>query len=189
MGPREEAAAAAQLRVDARARHALSRVSKTFEHANWLQALEGGLDTAHSSFAHNETTRRHELDPQPRRCAAARRRADRLRLHVRLDAEPRRRRHVRPRLPLRHAGAADARRRSTSWSGIGEGRRAAPRRPHLGADRRRAHLGLQHDLELRRKRPDHARMVREETKRAGAAAPTISFPARSSSRRTSPTIT
>jgi nitrite reductase/ring-hydroxylating ferredoxin subunit len=28
-------------------------VSKTFEEANWLQALEGGLDTAHSSFAHN----------------------------------------------------------------------------------------------------------------------------------------
>ena len=30
------------------------RVSKTFEHANYLQALEGGLDTSHSSFAHNE---------------------------------------------------------------------------------------------------------------------------------------
>ena len=29
-------------------------VSKTFEHCNWLQALEGGLDTAHSSFVHNE---------------------------------------------------------------------------------------------------------------------------------------
>jgi phenylpropionate dioxygenase-like ring-hydroxylating dioxygenase large terminal subunit len=29
-------------------------VSKTFEHANWLQALEGGIDTAHSSFAHNQ---------------------------------------------------------------------------------------------------------------------------------------
>jgi phthalate 4,5-dioxygenase len=28
-------------------------VSKTFEECNWLQALEGGLDTAHSSFAHN----------------------------------------------------------------------------------------------------------------------------------------
>jgi len=28
-------------------------VSKTFEEANWLQALEGGLDTAHSSFLHN----------------------------------------------------------------------------------------------------------------------------------------
>ncbi len=29
-------------------------VSKTYENANYLQALEGGLDTAHSSFAHNE---------------------------------------------------------------------------------------------------------------------------------------
>lgn len=28
-------------------------VSKTFEQCNYLQALEGGLDTAHSSFAHN----------------------------------------------------------------------------------------------------------------------------------------
>jgi len=29
-------------------------LSKTFEHCNYLQGLEGGLDTAHSSFAHNE---------------------------------------------------------------------------------------------------------------------------------------
>src|ERR1700721_1642220 len=29
-------------------------VSKTHEDANWLQGLEGGLDTAHSSFLHNE---------------------------------------------------------------------------------------------------------------------------------------
>ena len=29
-------------------------ISKTFENANYLQGLEGGLDTAHSSFAHNE---------------------------------------------------------------------------------------------------------------------------------------
>jgi len=28
-------------------------VSKTFEECNYLQALEGGLDTSHSSFAHN----------------------------------------------------------------------------------------------------------------------------------------
>ena len=28
-------------------------VSKTYENCNWLQGLEGGLDTAHSSFAHN----------------------------------------------------------------------------------------------------------------------------------------
>lgn len=29
------------------------KVSKTLEHCNYLQALEGGLDTAHSSFVHN----------------------------------------------------------------------------------------------------------------------------------------
>ena len=29
-------------------------VSKTYEAANYLQGLEGGLDTSHSSFAHNE---------------------------------------------------------------------------------------------------------------------------------------
>jgi phthalate 4,5-dioxygenase len=29
-------------------------VSKTFQDCNWLQALEGGLDSAHSSFLHNE---------------------------------------------------------------------------------------------------------------------------------------
>ena len=29
-------------------------VSKTYEQCNWLQAMEGGLDTSHSSFAHNE---------------------------------------------------------------------------------------------------------------------------------------
>ncbi len=37
------------LRAPATHRH----VSKTFEECNYLQALEGGLDTAHSSFAHN----------------------------------------------------------------------------------------------------------------------------------------
>jgi len=29
------------------------QTSKTYEECNWLQALEGGLDTSHSSFAHN----------------------------------------------------------------------------------------------------------------------------------------
>src|SRR5579871_1356736 len=37
------------MRAPATHRH----LSKTFEEANWLQALEGGLDTAHSSFLHN----------------------------------------------------------------------------------------------------------------------------------------
>ena len=52
MGPQRTSARAARLRMDARA--ATHRyVSKTFENCNWLQAIEGGLDTAHSSFAHN----------------------------------------------------------------------------------------------------------------------------------------
>ena len=37
------------MRAPATHRH----VSKTYEHCNWLQALEGGLDTAHSSYLHN----------------------------------------------------------------------------------------------------------------------------------------
>lgn len=36
-------------------------VSKTFEHCNYLQALEGGLDTSHSSFVHNNNIRRADL--------------------------------------------------------------------------------------------------------------------------------
>jgi phenylpropionate dioxygenase-like ring-hydroxylating dioxygenase large terminal subunit len=36
------------MRVPATHRH----VTKTYENCNWLQALEGGLDTAHSSFLH-----------------------------------------------------------------------------------------------------------------------------------------
>jgi phenylpropionate dioxygenase-like ring-hydroxylating dioxygenase large terminal subunit len=35
-------------------------VSKTFEACNYLQAMEGGLDTAHSSFVHNERIGSHE---------------------------------------------------------------------------------------------------------------------------------
>ncbi len=45
-------------------------VTKTFEDCNYLQALEGGLDTAHSSFAHNNNIHdRRELrnvDTSPR---------------------------------------------------------------------------------------------------------------------------
>jgi phenylpropionate dioxygenase-like ring-hydroxylating dioxygenase large terminal subunit len=33
--------------------HSHLHVSKTYEECNYLQALEGGLDTAHSSYAHN----------------------------------------------------------------------------------------------------------------------------------------
>ena len=52
MGPKEFMPAEPDyewIRVPASQRH----VSKTLESCNYLQALEGGLDTAHSSFAHN----------------------------------------------------------------------------------------------------------------------------------------
>lgn len=46
------------------------RVSKTLEHANYLQALEGGIDTAHSSFVHNNdlsnTGRLKSLNTHPK---------------------------------------------------------------------------------------------------------------------------
>jgi phthalate 4,5-dioxygenase oxygenase subunit len=45
-------------------------VSKTFEHCNYLQAMEGGLDTAHSSYVHNnklgDTTELRNRDRTPR---------------------------------------------------------------------------------------------------------------------------
>jgi phenylpropionate dioxygenase-like ring-hydroxylating dioxygenase large terminal subunit len=45
-------------------------VSKTYEHCNWLQALEGGLDTAHSSYLHNnklgDTLEFRQRDRAPR---------------------------------------------------------------------------------------------------------------------------
>jgi phenylpropionate dioxygenase-like ring-hydroxylating dioxygenase large terminal subunit len=52
MGPKELQPAPPDyewMRAPATHRH----VSKTFEDCNYLQALEGGLDTAHSSFVHN----------------------------------------------------------------------------------------------------------------------------------------
>jgi phenylpropionate dioxygenase-like ring-hydroxylating dioxygenase large terminal subunit len=45
-------------------------VSKTFENCNWLQGVEGGLDTSHSSFAHynklgdRANLRQHDRAPQ-----------------------------------------------------------------------------------------------------------------------------
>ena len=46
------------------------RLSKTLENANFLQALEGGIDTAHSSFVHNNdlssTAKLKNLNTHPR---------------------------------------------------------------------------------------------------------------------------
>ena len=105
MGPPELQPPLAELRMGARARRRTACVSKTFEHANYLQALEGGLDTAHSSFAHNEKLG----DPNWIRNRDGAPRLDVERTDygytLRLDAQPRRRRQLRARLSLRDAGA------------------------------------------------------------------------------------
>ena len=53
-----------------RAPHTHCHVSKTYEECNYLQALEGGLDTAHSSFAHNNDidvkSQMRQIDTAPR---------------------------------------------------------------------------------------------------------------------------
>lgn len=52
LGPRAEAPSPPDYEW-LRAPQTHRRVSKTLENANYLQALEGGIDTAHSSFVHN----------------------------------------------------------------------------------------------------------------------------------------
>ena len=165
MGPPELQPPPPELRVGARAARRTAASRRRSRTRNYLQALEGGLDTAHSSFAHNErlgdTNWIRNRDGAPR-----------------LDVE--RTDYGYTYVSTRNVGddgnyvrvyhyvmpAQQMRGGVTSWTGIGEGRRAATRRPHLGADRRRAHLGLQHGLELRRERPDHARLVRRSDESA-----------------------
>ena len=69
LGPRSEMPAPPDFEwLRAPATH--TRVSKTLEHANYLQALEGGIDTAHSSFVHNNEidnpARLKSIDVHPR---------------------------------------------------------------------------------------------------------------------------
>jgi phthalate 4,5-dioxygenase len=52
MGPREDMPAPPDYEFT-RAPSTHRHISKTFEECNWLQALEGGLDTSHSSFLHD----------------------------------------------------------------------------------------------------------------------------------------
>jgi phthalate 4,5-dioxygenase oxygenase subunit len=44
-------------------------VSKTFENCNWLQSMEGGLDTSHSSFLHRNLDRDGLSNPRSRSTA------------------------------------------------------------------------------------------------------------------------
>ena len=136
-GPRGAAAAAAALRVDPGAGRRHRHVSKVIQESNWLQGLEGGIDTSHAPILHRV------LDPDSSRPGFkttdpfVRGKAPVLELDV-TDygyryagrAAARGRRSPRARLPLHPAVPPDPARPH---------RRLGPRllrrgRPHLGAD-------------------------------------------------------
>ena len=52
MGPAGEEAGAAAVRLDAGAGRRSAAMSKVWQQCNWLQALEGGIDTVHINFLH-----------------------------------------------------------------------------------------------------------------------------------------
>jgi len=53
MGPSEKIPAPPDLRVDASSRDTTAGISKASEHCNFLQGIEGGVDSIHSMFLHN----------------------------------------------------------------------------------------------------------------------------------------
>ena len=134
-GPEGHAAARRPI-TNGRARpRRIAIVSKTFEDCNYLQALEGGLDTAHSLVPAQQQARQQE-----RCCASATARRS-------IDVEttdygyyyvstrkPAADEQLRARLSLHHAGTADARQRACGCDG-GRNDIAEARRPYLGADR------------------------------------------------------
>ena len=112
-------------------------VTKVIEECNWLQALEGGIDTSHAPILHRlltETLHARRLQAvQPvraRQGAEAGRRSHRLRLSVRRHPSARTTATTCISAPTSSScrSIRSARRRSESGTG-------ARCRPHLGADR------------------------------------------------------
>ena len=120
-------------------------VSKVIEECNWLQALEGGIDTSHFTILHRAlklNARQPGVEPdspgRARRRADARGRCHRLRLSL-FRHPSARRSAIRSRLSLRHAVHAAASART--------GQEAGPR-PLLGPDGRRELHGVELLLQL-----------------------------------------
>ena len=121
-GPAREAAALPEPGVDARARGP-RYVSKTYQNCNYLQAMEGGLDTSHSSFLHRDLDRAGLANPRVRSTAPRLEVLQhRLRLHVRQHSPTARREaELRAHLPLRHAVLSTARGRLARTVGNTDG--------------------------------------------------------------------
>jgi phenylpropionate dioxygenase-like ring-hydroxylating dioxygenase large terminal subunit len=123
--------------------------SKTYEECNWLQALEGGIDSVHVTFLHNmniaDQSWLHAVAPEVE--------FERTGYGHVGDAQARGR-AVRALVPLRHAVADDSRAQHRAARRRGPG--ADDDRPHLGADRRRDVLDLQLDVLVLAADPDRA---------------------------------
>ena len=129
-----------------------SYVSKRLQECNWLQSLEGGIDSSHSAWLHGSEFKH---DPLYRRRQGQRLHARRRAAAFRGGGEPRRafdRRAPQRRgrqILLAHHAVDHALHDDDPAA-----RRSSHRRPLLGADRRRELLGL--ELGLSRDAPAHA---------------------------------
>ena len=111
-------------------------VTKVIEECNWLQALEGGIDTSHAPILHRlltDSSKRGGIKPSNPfvRGKAPKLVVDRHRLRLPVCRHPaarRQRRRAYPHLPFRHAVPPDP------AVALGE-RTGTRRRPYLGADR------------------------------------------------------
>ena len=76
MGPAERSRRRPEVRVDAASPATHRHVSKVIQECNWLQGLEGGIDTSHAPILHRllTTTRRGPASSRRTRSCAARRR-------------------------------------------------------------------------------------------------------------------
>ena len=97
-----------------RCREARRHVSKVIEECNWLQALEGGIDTSHAPILHRlltDNSTRGGIKPSSPfvrgKAPTPRRRHHRLRLSLCRHPAARRQRCAHPQLSFRHAVPSD----------------------------------------------------------------------------------
>lgn len=118
-------------------------VSKRLQESNYLQAMEGGIDTSHVSYVH-----RFEVDVDPMHQAPSQRlHQGRWQRDLRHREEPLRPHALRP--PQRRAGFVLLAHHAMAVPVVHADPalwRACAGRPRLGADRRPPLLGLEHQL-------------------------------------------
>ena len=141
MGPPEHAAAAAGMGVRDRCRREQRFVSKRFQECNWLQAMEGGIDSSHVSFLHRDNINK---DPLFKGAKGNKYNIGRHEAGVRGRREPRRPLYRRPpKCRGRQLLLADHPMGDAVLHDDPAARRPHRARPLLDPDRRRELLGLE----------------------------------------------